>query len=68
MAYKVVENNKMFQVVEERKFDKSVEKVCLRSFPSREEAKLFMRKMNGGVGFNGWTPSFMLIPLPLKQV
>lgn len=61
MSYKVVEQNKVFSVVEERKLEKGVEKVNIKSFPDRQEAKLFMRKLNGGVGFNGWTPDFFLI-------
>ena len=66
MSYKVVEQNKVFHVVEDRKIDKLTEQVTIRSFQTRQDAKLFMRKLNGGMGFNGWTPSFFLIPVKVK--
>lgn len=67
MSYKVVEQNKVFNVMEERKIEKTaVEQVIIKSFSTRQEAKLFMRKLNGGMGFNGWTPSFFLIPMKVK--
>lgn len=61
MSYKVVEQDKVFRVIEERKIESLVEKIVIKSFPDRQEAKLFMRKLNGGVGFNGWTPNFFLV-------
>lgn len=67
MSYKVVEQNKAFNVMEERKVDKTAaEQVLIKTFSTRQEAKLFMRKLNGGMGFNGWTPSFFLIPVKVK--
>lgn len=66
MSYKVAEQNKVFNVMEERKIEKTTEQVVIRSFPTRQDAKLFMRKLNGGMGFNGWTPNFFLIPVKVK--
>jgi len=66
MSYKIVEQNKVFNVMEERKIDKITEKVLIKSFPDRQEAKLFMRKLNGGSGFNGWTPDFFLVSAKIK--
>jgi hypothetical protein len=61
MAYKVVEQDKNFHVMEERKLEKAVELVKIKTFSDRQEAKLFMRKLNGGIGFGGWTPDFFLV-------
>ena len=61
MSYKIVEKDKIFTVMEERKLEKTVELVKIKSFTDRQEAKLFMRKLNGGVGFGGWTPDFFLV-------
>lgn len=66
MTYKVVEQNKVFNVVEERKIEQTKELVNIKSFSDRQEAKLFMRKLNGGVGFNGWTPGFFLVSAAKK--
>jgi hypothetical protein len=32
----------------------------IKSFPAPTEAKEFMRHLNLGGGFDGWTPSFLL--------
>lgn len=66
MGYKVVEKNKVFQVIEERKLENETETVCVKTFSDRQEAKMFMRKLNGGTGFNGWTPNFFLNTVNVK--
>jgi hypothetical protein len=32
----------------------------IKSFQSKDEAKKFLRHLNFGGSFDGWTPSFML--------
>lgn len=66
MTYKVVQKDKIFLVVEERKLDKIAETICITTTNSREDAKQMMRKLNGGCGFNGWTPEFFLTQVKVK--
>ncbi len=66
MAYRVVQSNKTFQVMEERKLDNLIETICIKNLSSREDAKQMMRKLNGGSGFNGWTPNFFLTEVKVK--
>lgn len=66
MGYKVVEKDKRFSVIEQRKLESFNEDIVIKSFADRTEAKTFMRKLNGGIGFNGWTPHFFLIEVNVK--
>lgn len=61
MSYKVVQKDKYFHVMEERKLEKATETVRIKTFIERDSAKQMMRKLNGGCGFNGWTPDFFLV-------
>jgi hypothetical protein len=59
MNYKLVENkNKSVYYVKETKTDHIIE-----SFSNFAEAKNFMKQLNLGGGFDGWTPAFMTIKL-----
>lgn len=59
MGYKVVEQAKKYYVTETRKtIANTTEVVYIKSYSNRDEAKQMMRKLNGGYGFNGWTPDF----------
>ena len=61
MGYRVVEANKLFHVMEEKTIENNVSEVAtIKSFSDRQEAKVLMRRLNGGSGFNGWTPNFFL--------
>lgn len=67
MIYKVVEQAKKFYVTETRKtVTDTTEVVFVQKFSDRTEAKQFMRKLNGGCGFNGWTPQFFLTEIGSK--
>lgn len=68
MGYKVIEdlllpkdsikNCSVYKVVERRSETK--EDVVIKSFKTKEEAKIFSRHLNLGGGFDGWTPDFFL--------
>ena len=66
MGYKVAQDNKVFNVIEERKIEDVIEKICIKTLSTREDAKQMMRKLNGGCGFNGWTPEFFLVEVNVK--
>lgn len=66
MVYKVTQRNNIFYVVEERNITSGVEVVQIKSYVQRDEAKQMMRKLNGGCGFNGWTPNFFLNGVSVK--
>jgi uncharacterized FlaG/YvyC family protein len=71
MNYKIVEalmwpetselNCPIFNVVE------TSTNQIIKTFPAPKEAKEFMRHLNLGGGFDGWTPSFMLKKINFKQ-
>jgi diaminopimelate decarboxylase len=55
MNYKVKANeSKTFDVVE------TATTQVIKSFTDQKDAKLLLRHLNFGGGFDGWTPSFML--------
>lgn len=54
LDYKVVEKENKF-MVEEKATGHTV-----KSFKNKEEAKKYMKFLNLGGGFSGWTPSFIL--------
>ena len=54
MNYKIVNENNTYNV-----FETATEQV-IRSFSVLDEAKKFMRSLNLGNAFDGWTPSFFL--------
>lgn len=37
----------------------------IKTFDSLDKARKFMRKLNLGGGFDGWTPSFVLSEIPV---
>lgn len=59
MGYRVVENEKMYDVIERRTETK--EEYTIKRFTNKEDAKKFSRHLNLGGGFDGWTPDFFLI-------
>lgn len=75
MGYKVEEslllpqsskaNCLVYDVYEHRPETK--EKIKIKSFMVKEEAKKFSRHLNLGGGFDGWTPVFFLLPLEVKH-
>jgi hypothetical protein len=54
MNYKIIEKAGKFSVME-KPTEQSVGK-----FENREEAREFLRHLNFGGGFDGWTPTFMM--------
>lgn len=68
MGYRVVENLllhpssssncSVYDVYEHRSETK--EKIWIKRFMNKDEAKSFSRHLNLGGGFDGWTPSFFL--------
>ena len=59
MNYKIVPNGNVFDVLET-----ATNLVIYTS--NHKEAKLFMRKLNLGGGFDGWTPTFFLKTFKIK--
>ncbi len=53
--YRYDRENERFVVIE-----KSTEQK-IKFVKTKEDAKEFARKLNGGHGFNGWTPAFFLL-------
>ena len=58
--YKLIEENKIYNV-----FEIATEQV-IKSFTDKTEAKKLLRHLNRGGGFNGWTPTFFMVPLKIK--
>lgn len=56
--YKILEQNNEFKVYESQ----TEQFIC--AFPNKNKAKERVKHFNLGGGFDGWTPSFMLIKLP----
>lgn len=64
MNYRVIEGN-TYTVVE------TATEQIIRKFKTLKEAKSYMRSLNLGGGFDGWTPQFMLkkvADMPKKTV
>lgn len=59
MGYKIIENEKAFEVIERRSETK--EEYTIKRFTNKDDAKKFSRHLNLGGGFDGWTPDFFLI-------
>lgn len=54
MNYKIMNDTGVFKVVE------TATAQTIRSFTQHSEAKKFLRHLNLGGGFDGWSPSFMI--------
>ena len=54
MKYKMKEDNGFWNIIE------TPTQHVIRSFKDREEAKKYMRNLNFGAVFDGWTPAFFL--------
>lgn len=54
MNYKMQEINSGYVVFE------TMTNQIIKTFQSREKAKRFLRHLNLGGGFDGWTPTFLL--------
>lgn len=63
MNYKIVMNSVNFDVIE------TCTEQVIRTFEAHKEAKKFLRHLNLGGGFDGWTPTFFLkkIEIPVKK-
>ena len=61
MNYKIVNENNTYNV-----FETATEQV-IRSFFTVDEAKKFLRHLNLGGGFDGWSPSFFLKKIDLTK-
>lgn len=63
MGYKVVEglqkNCPVYDVYENRTETK--EKIWIKRFVDKNEAKAFSKHLNLGGGFDGWTPDFFRV-------
>jgi hypothetical protein len=53
MHYKIVETDGKFVVLEKPT------NIELKQFQDKEQARVFLRHLNFGGGFDGWTPAFM---------
>jgi hypothetical protein len=56
-AYKMIEDNNTFGI-----YEIATEQV-IKTFRDKTEARAFLRHLNLGGGFNGWTPTFFMRPL-----
>lgn len=54
-----VKNCSVYDVYEHRPETK--EKIWIKRFNSKDEAKAFSRRLNLGGGFDGWTPDFFRV-------
>lgn len=65
MNYKIVNNATMFDIVEIQTDN------IIKTFSKQNEARQFLRNLNKGIGFCGWTPSFFLqkfkVPSGIKK-
>ena len=59
-AYKMVEDNNTFGI-----YEIATEQV-IKTFTDRNEARKFLRHVNLGGGFNGWTPTFFMVPVKVN--
>lgn len=59
--YKIIEDNGSFNI-----WENPTEQV-IRSFKDNAEARKFLRHLNLGGGFDGWTPSFFLKLFEIKN-
>lgn len=60
MNYKIQEVNSVFEV-----FETQTEQV-IKTFDTKEKARKFMKSLNLGNGFDGWTPSFFVKKIDIK--
>lgn len=58
MNYKIKNENSIFNIIE------TATDQIVANFSDQKEAKTFLRHLNFGGGFDGWTPVFMLKKLP----
>ena len=61
MNYKIVNESNTYNV-----FETATEQV-IRSFFTVDEAKKFLRHLNLGGGFDGWSPNFFLKKINLSK-
>jgi hypothetical protein len=60
MNYKIITENNTYSV-----FENATDQI-IKSFPDRNDAKNFMRKLNLGCFFDGWTPTFFMVSVADK--
>lgn len=58
--YKIEEGNGFFYVKE------TVTEQIIKCFSEKDTARKFMKHLNFGGGFDGWTPTFFLKKFPVK--
>jgi REP element-mobilizing transposase RayT len=58
--YKIIENNGVYCVWE------IPTEQTIKTFMDRKEAKKFLRHLNLGGGFSGWTPTFFMKEVDVK--
>jgi hypothetical protein len=61
LNYKLVDNNNVFDI-----FETQTEQI-IKSFDDNTEARKFLRHLNLGGGFDGWTPSFFMYKFELNE-
>lgn len=60
--YKIEEGNGFFYVKE------TITEQIIKCFSNKETARKFMKHLNFGGGFDGFTPAFFLKKFPVKAV
>ena len=64
MNYKIIDSKAIptcFDVVE------TTTNLIVKTFPIYQDAKKFLRHLNLGGAFDGWTPSFMVKKFPIPK-
>jgi hypothetical protein len=61
LNYKIVNNDTMFDI-----FETQTEQ-NIKSFDDNTEARKFLRHLNLGGGFDGWSPNFFLYKFDLTE-
>lgn len=59
--YKLFEKDGLFSIIETKT------EHIIKKFDNKEIARQFMRSLNFGSGFDGWTPQFMIIKFNEKK-
>lgn len=61
LVYKIIEDKGTYNI-----FETTTEQV-IKTFTDNAEARKFLRHLNLGGGFEGWTPTFFLQSVEIKE-
>ena len=61
LIYKIIEDKGVYNI-----FETTTEQI-VKTFTDNAEARKFLRHLNLGGGFEGWTPTFFLKKVEIKE-